>query len=274
VIAWAEQASARLADLADDDGRVERLTAEHEALTAQLVADGMKLSQLRADAAATLQAAVAQELAGLAMPHAALEVSVAHRPDPHGLPLPGGNPAEGDRVAFGPHGLDDVELRLVAHPGAPARPLHKGASGGELSRIMLAIEVVLAGSDPVPTFIFDEVDAGVGGRAAVEIGRRLAELARTSQVLVVTHLPQVAAFADRHLVVDKTDSPDRATTVVRRVDGPERVEELARMLSGVPESELGRGHAEELLTAAATDKAAGNAARGAAGKPTAKSSRR
>ena len=103
----------------------------------------------------------------------------------------------------GPHGAEDVEIRLAAHPGAPPLPLNKGASGGELSRVMLAIEVVFAGADPVPTFVFDEVDAGVGGKAAVEIGRRLARLARLAQVIVVTHLPQVAAFADNHLVVTK-----------------------------------------------------------------------
>ena len=113
------------------------------------------------------------------------------------------------RTEFGPHGADDVEIRLAAHPGAPALPLAKGASGGELSRVMLAIEVVFAGADPVPTFVFDEVDAGVGGKAAVEIGRRLARLARLAQVIVVTHLPQVAAFADTHLVVEKAGRRQR-----------------------------------------------------------------
>jgi len=248
VLVWAQQATARLAEL-DDDGRLERLTAQHDQLTKELAQVGSRLSELRSSAAARLEHAVAAELAGLAMAQARLEVAVNRRPDEHGLLL-----ADGSRVAFGAHGLDEVELRLVSHPGAPARPLHKGASGGELSRIMLAIEVVLAGSDPVPTFVFDEVDAGVGGRAAVEIGRRLAELARHRQVIVVTHLPQVAAFADRHLVVDKVADAVGATTVVRRVEDADRVEELARMLSGLPESELGRGHAEELLAAAAADK--------------------
>jgi DNA repair protein RecN (Recombination protein N) len=123
-----------------------------------------------------------------------------------------------------------------------------------LSRVMLAIEVVLAGSDPVPTFVFDEVDAGVGGRAAVELGRRLAALARTAQVIVVTHLPQVAAFADHHLVVRKAKLDSAITTIVSPVDGPERVEELSRMLAGLPDSALGRGHAEELLAVAAAAK--------------------
>ena len=130
-----------------------------------------------------------RELAGLAMKSARVSFAVDSDPDEPG-----------------PDGLDEVALLLAAHPGAPARPVHKGASGGELSRVMLAIEVVFAGADPVPVMVFDEVDAGVGGQAAGEIGRRLAQLARQHQVVVVTHLAQVAAFADTHLVVDK--SPD------------------------------------------------------------------
>ena len=143
-------------------------------------------------------------------------------------------------VAFGPDGVDEVELLLAAHPGAPPRPCTEGASGGELSRVMLAVEVVFAGADPVPTFVFDEVDAGVGGKAAVEIGRRLARLARTAQVLVVTHLPQVAAFADRHLVVDKADDGTVTTSGVSRLDRPGRVRELSRMLAGLEDSDSPR----------------------------------
>jgi DNA repair protein RecN (Recombination protein N) len=147
---------------------------------------------------------------------------------------------------------------MAAHPGAPPRPVHKGASGGELSRVMLAIEVVFAGADPVPVMVFDEVDAGVGGQAAGEIGRRLARLARQHQVVVVTHLAQVAAFADTHLVVDK--SPDTGAGVtatdIRAVDGEDRVRELARMLSGLTDSDTGQAHARELLAVAATARAA------------------
>jgi DNA repair protein RecN (Recombination protein N) len=143
-----------------------------------------------------------------------------------------------------------VELRLVAHPGAPALPLQKGASGGELSRVMLAIEVVFAGAGGPETLVFDEVDAGVGGRAAVEIGRRLARLARRHQVLVVTHLPQVAAFADRHLVVAKDAGGAVTTSGVRVVEHTDRTRELARMLAGLPDSDLGIAHAEELLAVA------------------------
>jgi DNA repair protein RecN (Recombination protein N) len=122
---------------------------------------------------------------------------------------------------------------------------------------MLGIEVVLAGQDPVPMFVFDEVDAGVGGRAAVEIGRRLARLARDAQVLVVTHLPQVAAFADQHLVVSKSDDGTVTSSDVRRLEGQDRVRELSRMLAGLDDSVLGQGHAEELLATAAQAKQAG-----------------
>ena len=143
----------------------------------------------------------------------------------------------------------------MPHPGAPPRALQKGASGGELSRVMLAVEVVFAGSDPVPVMVFDEVDAGVGGRAAVEVGRRLARLARSHQVIVVTHLPQVAAFADAHLqVVKAADGGAVTRSGVVLLDDTERVAELSRMLAGA-DTGLSRGHAEELLAAAAHDRA-------------------
>jgi DNA repair protein RecN (Recombination protein N) len=170
-------------------------------------------------------------------------------------------------LAAGADGVDEVELRLVAHAGAAPQPLHKGASGGELSRVMLALEVALAGADPVPTMVFDEVDAGVGGRAAVEIGRRLARLAARHQVVVVTHLPQVAAYADRHLLVDKARTPDGpARSRVRVLDEAGRVGELARMLAGLDDTDTGRAHAEELLAAARAHRAADRDA-GAAGRP-------
>jgi DNA repair protein RecN (Recombination protein N) len=171
------------------------------------------------------------------MPHSRVEVAVVPRPD-----------------GPGPDGADDVELRLLAHPGAPSLPVQKGASGGELSRVMLAIEVVFAGAGGPPTLVFDEVDAGVGGQAAVEIGRRLARLARTHQVLVVTHLPQVAAFADRHLVVAKDTAGAITTSGVRIVEESDRSRELARMLAGLPDSDLGIAHAEELLAVAGKEK--------------------
>jgi len=150
-----------------------------------------------------------------------------------------------------------VELLLAANRGAEARPLGKGASGGELSRVMLAVEVALAATNPVPTFVFDEVDAGVGGKAAVEVGRRLAALARHAQVLVVTHLPQVAAFADRHVVVVKSDDGTVTSSGLTVLDDAGRVRELSRMLAGLEDSETALAHAQELLAAAQDARSAG-----------------
>ncbi|NIS31309.1 MAG: DNA repair protein RecN, partial [Actinobacteria bacterium] len=167
-------------ELEGDDDRITELRAERERLRAELAELGGTISRARSEAGKRFAEAVGAELTALAMPHARVEVRVGQREDPEGLEF-------GDStVAFGPDGIDDVELLFAAHAGADVRPLDRGASGGELSRLMLAIEVVFAGADPVPTFVFDEVDAGVGGAAAVEVGRRLAKLARTAQVLVVT----------------------------------------------------------------------------------------
>jgi DNA repair protein RecN (Recombination protein N) len=243
VIAWAERARARLADLDVSDEALEELDRERQRLAAEVTELASRLTGSRRDAADRFAGQVTGELAGLAMPHARIEVMV--------LPRPGEGAA-----ALGPDGADEVELRLMAHPGAPALPLQKGASGGELSRVMLAIEVVFAGAGGPPTLVFDEVDAGVGGQAAVEIGRRLARLARRHQVLVVTHLPQVAAFADRHLVVAKDTGGAVTTSGVRVVEDTERARELARMLAGLPDSDLGIAHAEELLAVADREKAA------------------
>ncbi len=248
VLAWADQARSRLDSLADDDGLVAALGQRRDAVLRRLTEAAGALSTLRGAAAARLEAAVGAELAGLAMPQACVPVVLTRRDDPHGLVV------DGTSVAFGPSGIDEVELQLVAHDGAPARALHRGASGGELSRVMLALEIVLAGADPVPTFVFDEVDAGVGGRAAVEVGRRLAALAGSAQVLVVTHLPQVAAFADRHVVVTKPERGAVTSSAVVVAQGDERLRELSRMLAGQEDSELARGHAEELIALAAAAK--------------------
>jgi DNA repair protein RecN (Recombination protein N) len=236
VLAWTKIAAARLNELEGDDERIAGLAQEEAELAAQLAELAGTLTALRTDAAERFSHDVTAELTALAMPHARL--TVAMRP----LDAPG------------PHGADDVEIRLAAHPGAPPLPLNKGASGGELSRVMLAIEVVFAGADPVPTFVFDEVDAGVGGKAAVEIGRRLARLARLAQVIVVTHLPQVAAFADNHLVVTKAGDGLVTSSGVVRLDRGGRVRELSRMLAGLEDSEFGRAHAEELLAMAAKER--------------------
>ncbi|MGQ3010832.1 MAG: DNA repair protein RecN, partial [Microbacterium aurantiacum] len=142
---------------------------------------------------------------------------------------------------------DEVSLLLAPHPGAEPRPVSRGASGGELSRVMLAIEVVIAATDPVPTFVFDEVDAGIGGAAAIEVGRRLARLAEGSQVIAVTHLAQVAAFAGNHLSVVKAGDGGVTSSDVRRLEGAEREAEMARLLSGMPDSAAALTHARELL---------------------------
>ena len=237
VLGWAKGAAARLAELDGDDDKIAGLEAAEAELADQVRDLGGKLTELRRAAAGTFEAAVTTELAALAMPHAKLSAVVS--------PL----------KEYGAYGADDVEIRLAPHQGAPPLPLHKGASGGELSRVMLAIEVVFAGADPVPTFVFDEVDAGVGGKAAVEIGRRLARLARLAQVIVVTHLPQVAAFADTHLVVEKASDGSVISSGISRLDDPGRVRELSRMLAGLEDSEFGRAHATELLAAAAAERA-------------------
>jgi DNA repair protein RecN (Recombination protein N) len=232
VLDWAKQAGSRLVELEGDDDKIASLAAEESSLGMQVASLAARLSALRSAVAERFAREVTAELTALAMPHASLTAVVSELEAP------------------GPYGADDVEIRLAAHPGAPPLPLNKGASGGELSRVMLAIEVVFAGADPVPTFVFDEVDAGVGGRAAVEIGRRLARLARSSQVIVVTHLPQVAAFADNHLVVEKSGDGLVTESGVTRLDRPGRLRELSRMLGGLEESDFGEAHAEELLAMA------------------------
>jgi DNA repair protein RecN (Recombination protein N) len=233
VLEWARLAAARVIELDSDDDTIAALTTEETELSAQVTELAGRLSRLRAEAGERFADDVTGELTALAMPYARVSIALT----------PLGEP--------GPHGADDVEIRLASNPGAPALPLHKGASGGELSRVMLAIEVVFAGADPVPTFVFDEVDAGVGGKAAVEIGRRLAKLAKLAQVIVVTHLPQVAAFADNHLVVAKSSDGSITSTSVIRLDHEARVRELSRMLAGLENSEFGQAHAAELLAMAA-----------------------
>lgn len=242
VLTWHAAAMASVAEVDLGDDRMHQL-AEVEAAQRQEVVDcARELSGLRSAAALALAEQVTSELHALAMPDASLVVRVTSREDISDLSF---------------HGADDVELLLRPHMGADFRPLTKGASGGELSRIMLALEVVLAGADPVPTFIFDEVDAGIGGRAAVEVGRRLARLARTAQVIVVTHLPQVAAFADQHVVVSKGADGVVTSSSVVVASGRDRVSELVRMLSGLDESEAGAAHAEELLAVAELERAFG-----------------
>ena len=232
VLDWARDASERIEDLGSDEQRIEALRTRRTQLDEQLHHQAEVLHGLRVKAAQHLASGVREELGALAMPHARLEF----RLEPLELP--------------GPWGSDRVSLLFSANPGSPLAPLAKVASGGELSRIRLGLEVVLAGSDPGHTFVFDEVDAGVGGQVATEIGRRLAKLARHSQVIVVTHLAQVAAFAERHYVVTKSSDGLVTTSDVELVSGDQRLHEIARLMAG-SESDKALAHARELVADAA-----------------------
>ncbi len=249
VLAWWAQADQTVSQTDDADARIDALRHELAAAAEETRAAAAALTSVRREGAARLGTAVTAELRDLAMPDARLDVDVA---------------TVSDLDAFTADGADTVTLLLSPHSGADPRPLDRGASGGELSRVMLAVEVVLAGDASVGTFVFDEVDAGIGGKVAVEVGRRLARLARSSQVVVVTHLPQVAAFADRHVVVTKGADGQVTATSVNVVDGPDRVRELVRMLSGLEDSQSGAEHATELLELASADKAQPPARRPAA----------
>lgn len=231
-IEFLDTGSARLLELDSDSERIEELQADLEADHQLVDTLATQLTALRQDAARTLGAAVTAELSALAMPDASLVVEVETREE------------------FTATGRDLVTILLRPHAGAEPRPLSRGASGGELSRVMLAIEVVINESDPVPTFVFDEVDAGVGGAAAIEIGRRLARLAETAQVIVVTHLAQVAAFAGNHLTVVKDSDGSVTASSVRQLTGDDRAAEMARLLSGLPDSASGLEHARELISLA------------------------
>jgi len=253
VLAWSEQSSRRLLDLDHTDEKVTELRERRTHLRAELGQAAQALSAARIRTAEALGSAVTRELGLLAMPHARVSLAVqqheAEAPthdDQAGAPL-----QVGERwLRFTASGVDEVEFLLAANTGADPRALHKGASGGELSRVMLALEVSLAGTTTVPTFVFDEVDAGVGGKAAVEVGRRLATLARNAQVVVVTHLPQVAAFADRHVVVAKSSDGTVTTSGLTVLEEGDRVRELSRMLAGMEDSDTALAHARELLDAA------------------------
>ncbi len=254
VLAWARESRERLAQLDVSEEGLAALAKRVDELARELAQAAVDLSNIRRKAAKRLAKEVTAELAGLAMADAQFSINVtweaaSANDDAATLMLP-----SGERARAGADGVDQVEFGFAAHRGMDQLPLARSASGGELSRVMLALEVVLAASRKETvgtTMVFDEVDAGVGGRAAVQIGRRLARLARTHQVIVVTHLPQVAAYADVHLVVH--GAGPKGTSVVRRVADDERVAELARMLAGLGDSDSGRAHARELLDAAQKD---------------------
>jgi DNA repair protein RecN (Recombination protein N) len=253
VLQWARDARDQLAHLDVSEEALAGLQRRVDDMATQLAGAATELSKSRSQAAKRLAKEVSGELSGLAMADAEFTITVTTMPaaldDPATLTLP-----SGARAHAGGDGVDQVEFGFAAHRGVTVLPLAKSASGGELSRVMLALEVVLAASMAGTTMVFDEVDAGVGGRAAVQIGRRLARLSRNRQVIVVTHLPQVAAYADVHLMVDSTGRG--GASGVRRLDGDDRVAELARMLAGLGESDTARAHARELLEAADCDRIA------------------
>lgn len=245
-LAWRDQARERLESMDVSDEALQKLQDDVAAARDAARAVAEELSSARVRASKKFSKAVTEEIRGL---HMSAEIRVDVR-------QPGEKADEkaGEKAGeLGPHGFDEVEFQLVQ--GGNVNPLAGSASGGELSRVMLALEVVLAaGTEGGRTMVFDEVDAGVGGKAAVEIGRRLAKLAVDNQVIVVTHLPQVAAFGDAHVYVAKATSADSVTSSVRTLSEDERVEELSRMLAGL-ESETGRAHAEELMAMATEAKA-------------------
>ena len=234
LLAEAEEARLRLADLQGGDLRLEELKRESDAKFKEMQISAKKLSVSRNTKADKLSEAITKELALLAMPNAKVIVSVSQSD-------------ETQPKNYSATGLDEVNFLFTSHIEGKALLLSKGASGGELSRVMLAVEVVLAKNSPVGTYIFDEVDAGVGGKAAVEVGKRLALLAKNSQVIVVTHLAQVATWADNHLVVTKSDSGSVTQSNIIEVTGTERRKEIARLLSGQDESISAQEHAGELL---------------------------
>lgn len=244
-LAWGQRAAARLDDLEGAHERAAGLEGEVEEMLATLRQSADMLTRARTAAATRLAEAVTGELAHLAMGKAVVECLVEPR---RSGPIPG----DDTHPPLGTTGADDVDIRMASGPGLPTRTVAKAASGGELSRVMLALEVVIAGAggSAVPTYVFDEVDAGIGGRAALAVGSRLAALAEHAQVIVVTHLAQVAAHADHHLVVRKTDDGHVTESDVVAVTGEEREREIARMMAGVDDTEAALGHARELLVTA------------------------
>lgn len=242
LLSWVVENRPRVAQLAGGDEVLGELRAELAQVQSDLTKAGSDVTKARTKAASGFSSAVTGELASLAMIGATVQFKLS--------------PA-----TPGPTGADLVELGLISRPDSPWIPMAKGASGGELSRIMLAVEVVLAAADPTDTFVFDEVDAGVGGAAAVEVGKRLARLAQNAQVIVVTHLPQVAAFADRHLVIARSDGQEVHSSAVTQVQQGDRVAELSRMLAGLADSQAGSQLAEELLALAQAEREGKSVAR-------------
>ena len=231
-----ESSKNAIADLEGGDERLKELESELIGIKKKLVAAAKSLTSIRSENAGKLSKEVTKEIQQLSMPHTSFHCQVQSA-DYNAL-------KESDFTALG---CDEIAMLIQGHKDGPLVPLAKGASGGEMSRVMLALEVVLAATHPVGTYVFDEVDAGVGGKAAIEVGRRLHALSQHAQVIVVTHLPQVAAWADSHFVVTKNSDGSVTESNVRKVVKEDRVEEIARMLAGMESSTSAREHATELL---------------------------
>jgi DNA repair protein RecN (Recombination protein N) len=249
VIAYGERATADAERLLALEASRETRRAESARLLLDVAAAGRDLSGGRAVAAGRLSEAVEAALTGLGFRQTSFNVSVARRPAGS---AEAAVEIDGQRLAFDSSGLDAVAFLIAPNPGEPARPLARIASGGELSRVALAIKQILAEADHTPTLVFDEIDTGIGGRSAEPVGRSLWELARTHQVLCVTHLGQIAAYADAQFRIEKHQRDGRTVTDLRRIEGPERVDELAQMLAGAEGGSAARASAEELLERAET----------------------
>lgn len=241
VLAFLEEAETELAAIESSDEQIEQLEKERETLETQLAKTAQELSDKRKKAAGKLGKAVAGELEFLGMKGAKFAVSVDQKADEEGVRLNGK-----EAVAVGPKGIDDVDFQVAVNPGQDLRPLREAASGGEISRIMLALKSVFAEVDPVPVMVFDEIDQGVGGTVADCVGKRMAELARHRQILCITHLAPIASRSDLSLAVRKETSGKEALTTVKRLAGEDREREIARML-GDEDSEHSRRYARELL---------------------------
>jgi DNA repair protein RecN (Recombination protein N) len=232
-----KNSSDAIADLEGGDQRLQELETQLGANKKVLLTAAKSVSESRIKAAAQLSELVTAEIQQLSMPHASFVAKVESADY--------AAPKESD---FTSNGCDEIAMFIQGHKDAPLVALAKGASGGEMSRVMLALEVVIATTHPIGTYVFDEVDAGVGGKAAIEVGKRLHQLAQHAQVIVVTHLPQVAAWADSHFVVTKNNDGTVSQSDVRNVSGEDRIEEIARMLAGLENSSSAREHATELLS--------------------------
>ena len=233
VLIRAKESAARIADLQGGDDVLAKLESESEAILKALTKAAQEVSAARVKAAGELSSAITKELALLSMPSGRFSITVT-------------SASLTQDTDFKEHGVDEIEMLFTSH-GGDLLPISKAASGGELSRLLLAIEVTIAGREERGCYVFDEVDAGIGGKAALEVGRRLRKLAQHAQVIVVTHLPQVALWADHHIVITKDESGSITTSSLRVVDGQDRESEIARMLSGLEDSEHAQDHARELL---------------------------